>query len=84
MEAIAAELPIISTAVGGIPEVLPGNMLTSAVDVAAIASKIQDVLANEGAARHAAHILSERVKLTTTAMDMAKKIGSLYERLLSG
>ena len=83
MEAIAADLPIVSTDVGGIAEVLPKSMLTSAVDAPAIANKINEFLSNEPAAKAAARSLSERVKLTTTANDMAKKIIGLYETLLS-
>jgi glycosyltransferase involved in cell wall biosynthesis len=43
IEAMARGLPCISTAVGGIPELLPAEDLVSPGDVAALAAKIREV-----------------------------------------
>jgi glycosyltransferase involved in cell wall biosynthesis len=81
MEAIAAELPIVSTDVGGISEVLPAEMLTRSVDVEAILNGLRTVLAREVQAKIAARELALHVKRTTTATDMTREIVELYQRL---
>ncbi len=83
MEAIAAELPVISTRIGGVAEVVPASMLTASVSVEAIARKIRDVLAHESEASAQAKVLAASLAATTTVMEMTKKISGLYVSLLA-
>jgi glycosyltransferase involved in cell wall biosynthesis len=82
MEAIAAEKPIVSTPVGGIPEVLPAELLTTAVDVPSLTRKLRAVLAREDQARQSAALLADHVKKTITVDVMAEKISGLYRELI--
>ncbi len=81
MEAIAAEIPVISTNVGGISEVLPASMLTRSVDVSGLVEHLRRVLADEQSARESARQLSLSVKATTTATEMMHRIVGLYRNL---
>ena len=81
LEALAAAKPVIATAVGGIPEILPPENLVEPGDARALADKLSSVLCapeKEGAEEKE----RERLKKDFTTAGMAEKALAFYKELL--
>jgi len=80
LEAAAAGLPLISTNVGGIPEIVSGTdtRLIDCDDVASLASVIHQVLENPEQAAAKAGRLRDRVGSSFTVANMTDEICHLY------
>lgn len=84
IEAMSVGVPVVATAVGGIPEALDGGrrgVLVPARDPMALASAISDVLDNPAAARARAEIARSEMR-SYDRVRMAESYEALYERLL--
>lgn len=81
LEAIAGQTPIIATNVGGIPEVLPVNMMVLPDSVEALAEKIKAVFENINPYEAATLKLSLNMKSHATAQKMADGIAQFYRTL---
>ncbi len=81
LEAAAGGVPIIASAVGGIPEVLPAKNLCPPDNVDALARHIEMALAIPLAVAADAKTLSETVKAAFGAMIMARDITAFYRQL---
>jgi glycosyltransferase involved in cell wall biosynthesis len=79
LETIAASVPIISSDVGGIAEILPQSMLISPIGVAALAEKMKTLLLQPNANRFAAQMLAEKAKTQLSVNSMATKICEFYQ-----
>ena len=88
LEAAAQGKPVIASAVGGIPEVLPAECLTPVGDAPELAERLAANLADFTQARHAALALRDQLGTRFDAQQMAKKITEFYavsaEALRSG
>ena len=82
LEAIAAGLPVIATRVGGIPEILPDNMLIEADDADQLACVIQQNLEAPDCRAAAAGALAERASKHLSVYEMSRKILAFYEVVL--
>lgn len=80
LEAAAAGLPLISTNVGGIPEITAGTdtQLIAPASVSALVNAIQDTLANPDAAQAKAQRLRENVRRKFSVAGMTAAILSFY------
>jgi glycosyltransferase involved in cell wall biosynthesis len=80
LEAMAAELPIVATAVGAIPATLAGcGTLVPAGDIGALATAIATVAGNLPAAREQAAAARQRVREHYSATTMATRYLEVYE-----
>lgn len=87
LEAMAASLPVVATAVGGVPEVvLDGEtgLLVSPGDPAALARAIADLLRVPERARQLGAAGRERVARLFTVERMVGQISALYQEALAG
>jgi glycosyltransferase involved in cell wall biosynthesis len=87
MEAMAARLPVVATAVGGNPELVrPGEngLLVPHGDPASLADKLVELLSDAGAAAGMGRRGRERVEAELTLSRMAEGYGAVYRRLLDG
>jgi len=85
LEAMAAGVPVVATAIGGTDELVSSDTgtLVAPADPRALADGIRAVLADrEGAARRAA-VAREHVLATHSASAMVASMSALYESLLS-
>lgn len=85
LEAMAAELPIIATAVGGIPEIIHPHKNGELVEPAnskELAAKILELVNNRALAHKLAFVGHHEVK-NFTAKIMAKKTEAVYDKALS-
>jgi glycosyltransferase involved in cell wall biosynthesis len=80
LEAAAAEKPIIASAVGGIPEILPEAMLSPPEQPRALARRIALALATADAAKADARALALSVAERFQAAHMARRITEFYEQ----
>jgi glycosyltransferase involved in cell wall biosynthesis len=81
LEAAAAQVPMIATSVGGIPEVLPSEILVVPRDPAALAARIRNRLQRlENAAQSAADLARE-MRYRFDASAMCANIMSFYEKI---
>jgi glycosyltransferase involved in cell wall biosynthesis len=80
LEAAAAGLPMLATAVGGIPEIFgpQSPRLLPAGDAAALAAAIKATIADPAAGRAAADTLRERVRAEFNAEAMAAAVLAAY------
>ena len=81
MEAMQAEVPIVASAVGGIPDLLDGGrsgVLITPGSVAAISGAVSQVLNDRQAAREMAHRARSRVLGRYSSARMAKAYIALY------
>ena len=78
LEAAAAAVPIIATDVGGIPEILPKNMLVPADDAGALTESLQRFLEDEKEAKARAAMLVETIKDHFPVEKMASTITRTY------
>jgi glycosyltransferase involved in cell wall biosynthesis len=85
LEAMATGVPVVATAVGGIPEILDDSVarLVPAGDPVALARAIEETCADPAAT--AARVRSARVRVQErfTAERNAREMAALYERLLA-
>jgi glycosyltransferase involved in cell wall biosynthesis len=85
MEAMAARLPIVATAVGGNPELVrPGEngLLVAYGDAPSLADKICELLADPARAAEMGRRGRARVEAELTLARMAEAHGAVYQRLL--
>lgn len=82
LEAAAAAKPIIASAVGGIPEILPVQNLVPAEEPLKLAARIAEALSAPQQAAQSAVALKERVALKFTATGMANAVTAFYETLI--
>ena len=78
LETAAASLPLITTAVGGIPEVLPRKMLCDPLTVQELASRMAALLADPSAIAQEGKDYAALIRKTCDAVDMARKITDFY------
>lgn len=80
LEAAAAGLPLISTSVGGIPEIVSGTdtALIPPDNVPALVAALRDTLERPAAAQHRAQRLKENVSAKFTVSNMADTVLSFY------
>jgi glycosyltransferase involved in cell wall biosynthesis len=84
LEAMAARLPVVATAVGGTPEVVEDGVtghLVPAGDRAALASRIADILADGGKRRLMGQRGRQRVEAQFTFAAQGRRYQALFERL---
>ena len=84
LEAMAAGCPVVATAVGGIPDVVDGQgvgRLVPAADVPALASAIEQVLADEGGRRVMAAAARRRVMETFDVDTCHRRTAALYGKV---
>ena len=81
LEAAAAELPIIASGVGGIPEIIPASNLVPAEEPLKLAARIDEALASPDAAIQTAVALKHKVATEFSAAAMSDKITSFYQTL---
>lgn len=81
LEACAAGVPLIASAVGGIPEVLGPSCLVPAGDARALASRLGAALADPAAVAKSAEGTRERLKTSFQAQGMADAILAFYDRI---
>ncbi len=81
LEAAAAGLPLVSTAVGGIPEIVSGTdtPLIAAGDVNVLVAALRDTLSDLQAAQQRAQRLRANVGAKFTVPQMADNVLSFYE-----
>jgi glycosyltransferase involved in cell wall biosynthesis len=87
LEAMAAGVPLVATAIGGTDEaVVDGvtGLLVPPSDAAALARAVERVLADPREARDRADAAAERVKTDFSADTMAARVESIYTELLEG
>jgi len=87
MEAMAARLPIVATAVGGNPELVrPGEngLLVPYGDPGSLADKLVELLSSEEGAAQMGRRGRARVEAELTLSRMAEGYGAVYRRLLEG
>jgi glycosyltransferase involved in cell wall biosynthesis len=78
LETAAASLPMITTAVGGIPEVVPRLMLCDPLTVENLASQMGKLLADPAEMKREGDDYAELIRRTCRAQDMAQKITDFY------
>lgn len=85
LEAMAAEVPIVASRVGGIPELVDDNsaQLVPRGDAVALAEAIERILADPELARRQAKAARKIVEARFTAEHNAQALLALYERLLA-
>jgi glycosyltransferase involved in cell wall biosynthesis len=81
LEALAAELPMLVTSVGGIPEMLPERSLVAAGDAKALADAIREALSHPGRVRQLAKDSARQVAKQFSAALMVKQICRFYQSL---
>ena len=83
LEAAAGRVPMVASAVGGIPEVLPAKNLCPPNNTDALARHIEMALAIPAAIAEDAKALSETVKTSFSAVAMARNITAFYRQLIA-
>ena len=85
MEAMAAGLPVVATAVGGVPELIPDQqygLLVSPGDCDGLAAAMLWLLQNEATRRKIGASAAQSAMETFSAFGMARAYGELYEQIL--
>lgn len=85
MEAMAAGLPVVATAVGGVPELIVGQksgLLVNPGDCDAFAAAMLMLFQDETMRRRIASSATQRALESFSASLMARAYGRLYERIL--
>ncbi|MBG1231785.1 glycosyltransferase family 4 protein [Aestuariivirga litoralis] len=81
LEAMAAQIPLIASDVGGIPEALPAASMVPPGDVNALAAAMKQALAAPKATMDAAAVLQKIASTKFSAQNMAEKICIFYSSL---
>lgn len=81
LETLAAQLPIIATQVGGIPEALPARSLVAAGDPRALAGAIEEALGNPDRIRRQAKESAAEAAKRFSAAVMVEQITKFYQSL---
>jgi glycosyltransferase involved in cell wall biosynthesis len=87
LEAMAAQLPVVSTAVGGIPEAVEDGVtgkLVAPGDPAALATAIGEILSRPDGGAAMGHAGRERILVRFTCEHMVRDVCDLYVRLVEG
>src|SRR5712671_4595154 len=87
MEAMAARLPVVATAVGGNPELVrPGEngLLVPSGDARSLADKLAELLSDQARAEEMGRRGRVRVEAELTLARMAEGHGAVYQRALDG
>ena len=86
LEAIAAGVPAVATAVGGVPDVtgLDGALLVAPDDPAALAAAIREAVRDQAASRQRAGRASSRLATEFAAGPWLDRHDALYQTLLRG
>jgi glycosyltransferase involved in cell wall biosynthesis len=82
LEAAAASKPLIATHVGGIPEILPSNMMCAS-NADAIASQVSSCLSDLPTRQHAANQLAKDLQSGFSVQHMVGTITRFYETLMA-
>jgi glycosyltransferase involved in cell wall biosynthesis len=78
LETAAASLPLITTAVGGIPEVVPRSLLCDPLTADSLANQMGNLLADPAQMKRDGDDYAALVRKTCTAPDMTRKITDFY------
>lgn len=78
LETVAAGKPLIATDVGGIPEILPANMLVPPRDPRVLAEAIRSSIGRADERLTQAHALADEAKTRFSAAAMCDKIADFY------
>lgn len=78
LETAAAGLPLITSAVGGIPEVVPRELLCEPLDVPNLARHMANLLANPRHMKEAGLSYANHIRKTCAACEMTKKLTDFY------
>ena len=78
LETAASGLPLITSAVGGIPEVVPNSMLCVPLTAKELAKRMGTLLANPKAMASEGKAYADHIRKTCDAADMARKITNFY------
>ena len=84
LEAMAAEVPVVATAVGGIPEIVTDRetaLLVPARDPVALATAIAQLLSDRGLAESMASRARDLIESRYSPLARAESVVKLYERL---
>ena len=87
LEAMAADLPVVATRVGGVPEIVideESALLVAPRDARALASALERALTDEGLARTLAANASARVAEHFSPESQARSLVEIYSRLALG
>ncbi len=79
LETAAAGLPLITTKVGGIAEVVPDEMLCQPLDVQTLAAHMAKLLANPRETTREGKAFAEHIRKTCSATEMTQKIIDFYK-----
>lgn len=78
LETAAASLPMITTAVGGIPEVVPKSLLCDPLTADTLARRMSALLADPAQMKRDGDHYAAHIHKTCTAMGMTRKITDFY------
>jgi glycosyltransferase involved in cell wall biosynthesis len=78
LETAAASLPLITTAVGGIPEVVPRSLLCDPLTPDNLAHRMAILLADPGQMKRDGDTYAAHIRKTCTAQEMTRKITDFY------
>jgi L-malate glycosyltransferase len=87
LSAMAAELPVVATSVGGVPQVLGDDeygYTVAAGDAAALAERIARCLADPSAMSRMGEKGAQRVRGNYSDEAMVRRVEAVYERVLQG
>lgn len=82
LEATAAGVPMIASAVGGIPEVLPRDLLVAPGDAGALADRLAAALTDRRSVLTAAAATRERLRRDFTVAAMTKSVTDFYATVM--
>jgi glycosyltransferase involved in cell wall biosynthesis len=83
LEAVAASTEVLASNVGGIPEILPPNMLFKPDDVVDLTAKLDEALGQPNATKFAAQMLAEKAKDQFSASNMANQVCAFYKTVIT-
>jgi len=84
MEAMARDIPVVASSVGGVPELITSQetgLLVPPGDAGALAHSMEEVLSDPGAARHRARAAKTTLHQNYSTAQTLRLTESLYERL---
>lgn len=81
LETIAAGTPLIASAAGGIPEIVPASMLVTPLDSSNLAAHMREALANLSSAKESAAKLRHSLLRDSSAEQMCSRTTAFYGTL---